>query len=127
MEYTFWKVPQIMYKNPHVQVVNLVNQFPTPFIRCWMDNGDDVIIDVFNKSMEEIEEHMIKILGKTREQLREEREEQREINNPAFFGQQSLRHCICEIPGQMPCPALVEVPKYFTGSYYWKHCGKKVE
>lgn len=33
--FIFWTLPQLQYKNPHVQVVTLKNMTPSPFIRCF--------------------------------------------------------------------------------------------
>lgn len=34
-----WNVPQIQYKNPHVQIASFKNEAPNPFITCFMDDG----------------------------------------------------------------------------------------
>ena len=39
------------------------------------------------------------------------------VDNPANFGNKCSRHCICEIPGQIPCPAIVPLPKSWRGKY----------
>lgn len=38
-------------------------------------------------------------------------------DNPANFGYMCERHCICEIPGQVPCPATVPVPQEWRGKH----------
>lgn len=38
-------------------------------------------------------------------------------DNPANFGVLCDRHCICEIPGQVPCPGVVPLPKIMRGKY----------
>jgi len=35
----------------------------------------------------------------------------------AMFGYGSARHCICEVPGQVPCPGFVPLPREMTGKY----------
>lgn len=39
------------------------------------------------------------------------------IENPANFGAKCSRHCICEVPGQLPCPALIPLPNSWRGKY----------
>lgn len=48
-----------------------------------------------------------------REQLEAEKKE--EIVNPSNFGEKYARHCICEIPGQVPCPSFVPLPEHMKG------------
>lgn len=38
-------------------------------------------------------------------------------DNPANFGYGCDRHCICEIPGQLPCPGTVPVPEQWRGKF----------
>ena len=38
-----------------------------------------------------------------------------ETLNQANFGPEFARHCICEIPGQVPCPSFVPLPKHMKG------------
>lgn len=89
-DYVFWKIPQVQYRNPGVQVVTLKNMTPTPFIRCyfgkWLDpiiftvpaleitnmtlsvcvaNGEEMLIDIDSKTKEEIEKHLIAVVGKS--------------------------------------------------------------
>lgn len=42
-----------------------------------------------------------------------------QLSHPANFGPRKycLRECICEVEGQVPCPALVPLPKEMTGRY----------
>ena len=39
--------------------------------------------------------------------------------NPANFGADFNRQCICEIPGQVPCPGWKTLPRSMRGK--WKH------
>ena len=39
------------------------------------------------------------------------------MDNPANFGRGCRMHCICEAPGQVPCPSLVPLPKNYRGKY----------
>lgn len=38
--------------------------------------------------------------------------------NPANFGATFMRHCICEVPGQIPCPGWQHLPRGMRGK--WK-------
>jgi small subunit ribosomal protein S25 len=38
-------------------------------------------------------------------------------HNPATFGHGCRRHCMCEIPGQVPCPGVVPLPYHMRGRY----------
>ncbi|KAJ8929786.1 hypothetical protein NQ314_017488 [Rhamnusium bicolor] len=116
-DFVFWYLPQIQYKNPHVQIATLKNLTPTPFIRCFYETGDQMIIDVDSKSKEEIYEHLIQVVGKTKGVLKAEAIAKEKTDNPANFGALCDRHCICEILGQVPCPATCPVPKIWRGKY----------
>lgn len=63
-EFVFWYLPQIQYKNPDVQVATLKNLTPSPFIKCYFEDGRKILVDVDNKSKEEILEHLINTVGK---------------------------------------------------------------
>jgi len=39
------------------------------------------------------------------------------MENPANFGAKCQKHCICEVPGQLPCPALIPLPNSWRGKY----------
>lgn len=54
-----------------------------------------------------------------RETLKQEEQEKKQLSHPAHFGPRKycLRECICEVEGQVPCPALVPLPKEMTGKY----------
>ena len=39
-EFVFWNVPQIQYKNPDVQIATIKNTTPTPFITCYLEDGE---------------------------------------------------------------------------------------
>ena len=62
-EFVFWYLPQIQYKNPDVQVATLKNLTPSPFIKCYFEDGRKILVDVDNKSKEEILEHLINTVG----------------------------------------------------------------
>lgn len=54
-----------------------------------------------------------------RETLRREQQEREQLSHPAHFGPRKycLRECICEVEGQVPCPAVVPLPRELTGKF----------
>lgn len=38
-------------------------------------------------------------------------------DNIANFGVGCEKSCICEIPGQLPCPGVCPIPKHMRGKY----------
>ncbi|RZB49898.1 L51 S25 CI-B8 domain containing protein [Asbolus verrucosus] len=119
-EFVFWYLPQIQYKNPDVQIATFKNLTPSPFIRCFYESGHEMLIDIDNKSKDEIYEHLIRVVGKTKEVLEAESISKEKKDNPANFGVGCDRHCICEIPGQIPCPGVVPLPMHMRGKYKYK-------
>lgn len=116
--FVFWHLPQMKYNNPHVQIVTFNKLTPTPWIRAYLDNDTQVLIDCDSRTRQEIHDHMKKILGKTKETLEEEKQFASMTANKANFGYVFERQCICEIPGQVPCPGWQPLPKEMTGK--WK-------
>ncbi|CAH1105854.1 unnamed protein product [Psylliodes chrysocephalus] len=116
-DFVFWYLPQIQYKNPQVQIATLKNMTPTPFVRCFYDTGEQMLIDTYDRSKEEIYDHLIQVVGKTKDVLEAEAIAKEKKDNPANFGKGCERHCICEIPGQLPCPGICPVPKEWRGKY----------
>ncbi|NXI12611.1 RT25 protein, partial [Irena cyanogastra] len=116
-KFVFFNIPQIQYKNPRVQIMLFRNMTPSPFLRFYLDNGEQVLVDVEDKTNKEITEHVKKILGKSKKML--EKEERKKLSHPATFGPKKyhLRECMCEIEGQVPCPAFVPLPKEMRGKY----------
>ena len=64
--FVFWNVPQLQYKNPGVQVVTFKNMTPSPFIKCYYEDGKQLLIDVDSKTHDEIEKHLINVVGKSK-------------------------------------------------------------
>ncbi|KAM6062372.1 small ribosomal subunit protein mS25 [Chlamydotis macqueenii] len=118
-KFVFFNIPQIQYKNPWVQIMLFRNMTPSPFLRFYLDNGEQVLVDVEEKTNKEITEHIKKILGKSKETLEKEERERKKLSHPASFGPKKyhLRECMCEIEGQVPCPAFVPLPKEMRGKY----------
>lgn len=114
-QFYFWEMPRIQYKNPKLQIVRILDRMPSPFIRLWYDDGKDVIIDCFNQSHQDILQRLIKIAGKSKERLKLEETVRKEVvgeDNPALFGYRRERFCMCEVPGQHPCPGVIQNPRF---------------
>ncbi|XP_018410725.1 PREDICTED: 28S ribosomal protein S25, mitochondrial [Nanorana parkeri] len=111
--FVFFNIPQIQYKNPWVQIMTFKNMTPSPFLRFYLDKGEQVLVDIEGKTHTEIVQHVKKILGKTEETLKAEEEAKKVLSHPANFGPKKyyLRECMCEVEGQVPCPGLVPLPK----------------
>lgn len=116
-DFVFWNLCQIQYKNPNVQVVTFKNLTPSPFVRCYFEDGREMLIDIDSRNREEITEHLCKVVGKSKAQLDAEAHLAESKDNPANFGYGCDRHCICEIPGQVPCPGIVKLPDHMRGKY----------
>lgn len=116
-KFVFFNIPQIQYKNPWVQIMMFKNMTPSPFLRFYLDSGEQVLVDMETKSNGEIVEHVRRILGKSEETLQREELEKQRLSHPANFGPRRycLRECMCEVEGQVPCPGLVPLPKEMTG------------
>ncbi|XP_001607001.1 probable 28S ribosomal protein S25, mitochondrial [Nasonia vitripennis] len=116
-EFVFWHLPQVLYKNPEVQVLTIKNRTPSPFIWCFYESGKRMLIDVDMKSKDEILDHLLKVIGKSKEVLDQEAVAKEKKDNPANFGYGCEKSCICEIPGQIPCPGLVPLPNHMRGKF----------
>ncbi|CAG4932746.1 unnamed protein product [Parnassius apollo] len=116
-EFVFWYLPQIQYKNPDVQVTTLKNLTPSPFIKCYFEDGRRILVNVDNKSKEEILEHLLNTVGKSKDVLEAEAVAAEKKDNSANFGVGCERACICETYGQVPCSGVVPLPKFMRGKY----------
>uniref|UniRef100_A0A336K8H4 Small ribosomal subunit protein mS25 n=1 Tax=Culicoides sonorensis TaxID=179676 RepID=A0A336K8H4_CULSO len=116
-EFVFWNFPQLQYKNPSVQCITFKNMTPSPFIRCYYEDGKEILIDVDSKNRIEILNHLMKVVGKSEETLAAEAKAREKKDNPANFGYGCSRACICEIPGQLPCPGVIPLPMHMRGKY----------
>lgn len=109
-EFYFWEMPRIQYQNPKLQIVRFLDLMPSPYIRFWSEDGDNILIDCFGQTHPEILDRVIKIAGKSEDRLALEESVRKDLvgeDNPALFGYQRERFCGCEVPGQCPCPAVV--------------------
>ncbi|XP_033103340.1 probable 28S ribosomal protein S25, mitochondrial [Anneissia japonica] len=116
-DFVFYNLPQLQYNNPKVQMQTLKNLTPSPFIRCFLDGSKEVLIDIDNFSQSEIIERLNKVLGKSEVVLAAEELARRQLVNPAHFGERFGRKCMCEIPGQIPCPGVVPLPDHMRGKF----------
>ncbi|VDD96488.1 unnamed protein product [Enterobius vermicularis] len=120
-EFVYWHWAQLQYNNPEVQLVKFVDRTLVPFALAFLDDGREILFDLENKTREEIVDSINKTVGKTELVLKRERLEKVQEKNPASFGSNYVRHCMCEVQGQHPCPTLCEIPDYLRGNYRWNH------
>ncbi|XP_019392086.1 PREDICTED: 28S ribosomal protein S25, mitochondrial [Crocodylus porosus] len=118
-QFVFFTVPQLQFRNPRVQIVMFKNFTPSPFLRFYLGDGKQVLVDIEDKTNKEITEHIKKLFGKSTETLEREKQMKNDVLHPATFGPKKyhLRKCVCEIEGQVPCPGKVPLPKEMTGKY----------
>ena len=116
-EFVFWTVPQIQYKNKNLQIASFKNMTPSPFITCYLEDGKKVLFDVDGHTKEEIIERLHTTLGKDEETLEQEAIQAEKKDNPANMGMGCSRFCICNVPGQVPCPGFIPLPKTWRGKY----------
>lgn len=76
-----------------------------------------MLIDLDMKSKDEILDHLLNVIGKSKEVLIKETIAREKKDNPANFGYGCEKSCMCEIPGQLPCPGLVPLPNHMRGKY----------
>ncbi|CAG0882325.1 unnamed protein product [Cyprideis torosa] len=117
-DFIFWHFDQLQYKNPNVQLLSFVGMTPTPFIRAYFSNRAPVLLDVEGYTQEEVHQRLKKFLCKSDEQLKREAAQAAKVDNPANFGYGFHRHCVCELPGQVPCPGIVQLPDYLRRSEF---------
>jgi small subunit ribosomal protein S25 len=115
--FVFWHLPQLQYKNEHVQMVTFNELTPTPWIRAHLEDDSTVLIDCDGRSRQEIHDHVKAVLGKSDELLAKEKKSSEIMSNPSNFGFAYDRFCICEVPGQVPCPGYTPLPKEMTGKW----------
>lgn len=105
-------IPQIQFKNHTVQIMALRNKSDIPVINVFLGDGRKVTIDVESKTGPEILSIFGKVAGAT-DLEREDRAMPKYPGrfNPANFGKYGHCYCICEKPGQFPCPSRVPHPE----------------
>lgn len=77
-----------------------------------------MLLDLFDNTRQEVHERVQKTLGKSKLILAAEIEARRIVANPANFGTGFSRYCICEVPGQIPCPGVVKFPRELCRKNY---------
>jgi len=122
-QFCVWSIPQIQYQNPHVQINILKEMTPSPWVQFFLHDPvteveETVLVDCYGKTREEISDHLRKILGKTNRMLK--REASMEATNPANFGYDCNRWCMCEVDGQVPCPSREVMPDMKRWKYFLK-------
>lgn len=101
-----------------VQSSNQINHIFKVFITCnFTENGKRMLIDVDNRSKDDILEHLIRVVGKSKEVLKKEAIAKEKKDNPANFGYGCEKSCICTIPGQLTCPGTIPLPHHMRGKY----------
>ncbi|XP_052779540.1 probable 28S ribosomal protein S25, mitochondrial [Mya arenaria] len=116
-QFQFWHLPQIKYKNADLQIVRFKNMTPTPFIQFFFLNGEKQIVDAYDRSREEIHEHVLHAFCEQPPEKQAYYYTQKTKFNPANFGFHCDHWCICEIPGQRPCPGYTPMPRTMKGKY----------
>uniref|UniRef100_A0A0K0EQ03 Small ribosomal subunit protein mS25 n=1 Tax=Strongyloides stercoralis TaxID=6248 RepID=A0A0K0EQ03_STRER len=120
-DFIFWHWAQLQYKNPKVQLVKLRDLVITPYAQAFLHDGREVLFDLEGLKKEEIVDLISKTLGKTELVYKREHLEKMQLHNPASFGSDCSRQCICEMQGQQPCTSLVEAPEFLKGKWRWNH------
>ena len=129
-EFYFWEVPRLQYQNPDVQIVRFLERSPLPFLRIWLNDGNDFLIDCDNRDRTSILNQLIRTVGtETSEQDADALKKSRtrsvsalpmtdpSVGNPATFGFNRSRYCMCEVADQVPCPGVCPVPLRMRGKY----------
>ncbi|KXJ13963.1 probable 28S ribosomal protein S25, mitochondrial [Exaiptasia diaphana] len=105
-------LPQIQYKNNGVQFISSRNTSEIPKVDIFFGDGRKVLIDVENKKAPEILDIFEQVAGATESELQIRRQPKYPGRiNPANFGKYGHCYCICEKPGQVPCPSRVPRPE----------------
>ena len=64
-KFVFWHLPQLKFKNPDIQMVTFNCITPSPWIRAYLEDDTQILIDCDSRSREEIHDHVKLVLGKT--------------------------------------------------------------
>ncbi|KAI6203631.1 hypothetical protein M3Y94_00579400 [Aphelenchoides besseyi] len=120
-EFIFWHYAQLQYKNPHLQLIKQPDVNITPFAQAYLKDGREVLFDLENKTRDEIVNLLQGTLGKTALVKHREFLESMQDHNPAEFGENCARHCMCEIQGQRCCTAVLPASEHMKGRWRWNH------
>ncbi|EDV25331.1 putative 28S ribosomal protein S25, mitochondrial [Trichoplax sp. H2] len=105
-EFVKYKLPQLQYNNPKVQMLKFKNRAPVPNITLFHDDGRKWTIDAEKTSMQELVMQLESVAKKDSKTLLLEEQARASQHNRANFGDARQGHfCMCEIPGQVSCPA----------------------
>jgi len=120
-DFLFWHLAQLQYHNPKIQFAKQQDLSVTPFALAFLGDGREVLFDLEFKKREEIVDILLKTLGKTELVLNREKSEKLQEKNPADFGVDCARQCLCEVQGQVACTSLLLAPDYMKGRWRWNH------
>jgi len=118
-DFVFWHFSQLQYQNPHIQLVKYKDFKITPFVLAYLSNGKEVLFDIEKMKKDEIVRLLLQTLGTTNLVRRREHLESMQNKNPADFGIDCERQCLCEVQGQAPCTSLILAPTYMKGKWRW--------
>ncbi|KAH8860349.1 putative 28S ribosomal protein S25 [Schistosoma japonicum] len=115
-EFIKWYLPPMQFRNPNIQIITFKNMFPTPFIKIYFRNEEQVVNCAFRRNVD-IYDHLHTLLGKP---LPSEHSLMNDLTtkNPSNFGTDFPRQCICEVYGQMPCSSNIGKPKLWSHMEY---------
>ncbi|ESO90490.1 hypothetical protein LOTGIDRAFT_191932 [Lottia gigantea] len=122
-EFVYWHLSQLQFTHPYVQIVTFKNMTPTPFITLYFDNGERMLVDCDSRGKDEIIEHLQRIAGRNTD--KSQRYDDGKTYTKNLIGYGCSRYCICEVPGHVPCPGWVPLPKEMRGKH--KYQKKDVE
>ncbi|OAF71517.1 hypothetical protein A3Q56_00722 [Intoshia linei] len=109
-DFIYWKIPQIMYQNSQIQFLFFHDKSKTAYIEAFTDKKS-IIMDCFDKPKDIIHTKFIENFASQLSKM---------YSNPAIFGYDYNRHCICEISDAWPCPRLTPIPKMMRGKEIMK-------
>ncbi|XP_059171825.1 small ribosomal subunit protein mS25-like [Physella acuta] len=120
-QFVFWHFAQMQYKNPDVQMCVYNDLTPSPFFKIFFSGGSKLVLDIASQDKDEIFNQVKRIFCKNEETLPAEALAKEKKTNPANFGANCSNQCICEIPGQVPGPKYVPLPKEMRGKCKFQH------
>jgi len=117
-KFVFWHLPQLAYKNPDVQFITYKYMTPTPWVKLYMEDDRQFLVDCDSRSRQEIHDHIKDVFNIPQD---EESQEATAIQeNPANFGEFCPRQCACELPGHVACPGFAALPFHLRGKQQTK-------
>lgn len=101
------QLPPIQFKHPNIQFSLIKNRKPTPSINIYLSDDRYVTLDVENKEPELILSELASVAGVPDSEGQEAVKQRTAVNSANFAESRTGRRCICEVPGQRPCPSKV--------------------